>query len=108
MNLKTNKKDTVLPVEVRWDPRYSFTMEDDDMGRWARVAYAGTFDNMGFTDSKVSRWEIAWIKKNIINEKVKFIITYYYPSNDKYLFDNLEDAQKEVEESFRWFINMCK
>jgi hypothetical protein len=106
MNLKTNKKDTVLPVEVRWDPRYSFTMEDDDMGRWARVAYAGKFDNMGFKNGKICRYEIVWISKIDLGDK-KFIVTYRYPNSSKTTFKTLEEAKDEVENSFKWFIKIC-
>ena len=67
VKLKPKSPNDAKPVlsaaDVRWFPRYSSTMEDDDMGRWARVAYAGKFDNMGFWRGKVCRWEIAWVKK---------------------------------------------
>lgn len=111
VNLKTKSPNEAKPVlsaaDVRWLPRYSSTMEDDDMGRWARVAYAGKFDNMGFYRGKVCHWEIAWVKKLDIKGELKFTINYLYPSNGKHLFDNLEDAQKEVEQTFRWFMKMC-
>ena len=94
-------------ADVRWLPRYSETMEDDKQGRWARVAYAGKFDNIGFYKDKVCRWEIAWVKKIDIKGELKFTVSYLYPSNSKHIFDNLEDAQKEVEQSFSWFMNMC-
>jgi hypothetical protein len=42
-----------MKTEIKWDSRYSSTMENDDMGRWARVAYAGKFDNMGFKNGKI-------------------------------------------------------
>jgi hypothetical protein len=77
------------------------------MGRWARVAYSGKFNNIGFYKNKVCRWEIAWIKKLQTKQGMKFIISYYFPSNGKYVFDNLKDAQKEVEHCFVWFMKMC-
>lgn len=102
-----NAKPVLSAADVRWIPRYSSTMEDDKMGRWARVAYAGKFDNNGFYRGKVCRWEIAWIKKLEIKGELKFTISYLYPSNGKHLSDNLEDAKKEVEQTFRWFMKMC-
>lgn len=93
---------------IVWLTRYSSTMEDDAYGRWARVAYAGELENDGFSDGKVCRWDIAWVNKLVIPEGIKFTVRYLYPSDGKVLFDNLEDAQKEVEETFQWFINVCK
>ena len=107
-NFNATIGNTVLSAaDVRWLPRYSETMEDDKQGRWARVAYAGKFDNIGFYKDKVCRWEIAWVKKIDIKGELKFTVNYLYPSNSKHIFDNLEDAQKEVEDSFSWFMNMC-
>jgi len=100
-------KPFVSPAVVEWLPRYSTTMEDDKVGRWARVAYAGKFENAGFYRGKVCRWEIAWVKKLETKDGLKFIANYLYPSNGQYVFNNLEDAKKEVEKSFRWFIKMC-
>lgn len=94
-------------INIQWLPRYSSTMESDSMGRWARVAYAGKFDNIGCYRGKVCRWEIAWIKKIDYKGNSRFTIDYLYPSNGKSLFVNLDDAKKEVEKSFRWFIKMC-
>ena len=107
-DIQSHSGNTVLSAaDVRWLPRYSETMEDDKQGRWARVAYAGKFDNIGFYKDKVCRWEIAWVKKIDIKGELKFTVSYLYPSNSKHIFDNLEDAQKEVEDSFSWFMNMC-
>ena len=94
-------------IEIQWDYRYSETMEDDNIGRWARVAYAGKFVNGGFFRRKVSRWEIAWIKKLVHKGKIHFVINYYFPTNSVILFPDLEAAKKEVEKNFRWFIKMC-
>lgn len=109
MKNKTEKQTNILPATVHWLPRYSETMEDDDTGRWARVAYAGKLDNinLGFFRGKVCRWEIAWIKKLHFNNKLYFTISYKYPNNGKSMFDDLPKAKKEVEKTFRWFINMC-
>src|SRR5690554_3438747 len=102
IKVKLKPKKTVLPnADVRWFPRYSSTMDDDDMGRWARVAFAGKFNNMGFWRGKVCRWEIAWVKKLESSKgELKFVVSYLYPSKGKHLFDNLEDAKKEVEQTF--------
>jgi hypothetical protein len=43
----------------------------------------------------------------MIKDELKFTIKYKYPSNGKHLFDNLKDAQKEVEKTFQWFMKMC-
>ena len=107
MKSPNDAKPVLSDADVRWLPRYSSTIEDDDMGRWARVAYAGKFDNMGFWRGKVCRWEIAWVKKMDIKGELKFTISYLYPSNGKHLFNDLEAAQKEVEQTFRWFMKMC-
>ena len=104
---ENNPQDTANIADVRWLPRYSETMEDDKQGRWARVAYAGKFDNMGYFRGKVCRWEIAWISKIMIKDEMRFTVQYKYPSNGKHLFDNLKDAQKEVEKTFPWFVKMC-
>lgn len=111
VNLKNETPADAKPVladaDVRWLPRYSSNMEDDDMGRWARVAYAGKFDNIGFYKGKVCRWEIAWVSKLIVKGDLYFAISYKYPNNGETIFKNLEAAQKEVEQTFRWFIKMC-
>jgi predicted nucleotidyltransferase len=92
-------------TKIEWANRYSDTMEDDFQGRWARIAYAGIFDNFGFVDGKVSRWDIAWITK--VYKFDKFQIRYKFPSNEQKVFDDLEDAKKEVEKNFDWFIKSC-
>jgi hypothetical protein len=79
-------------------------MADDKLGRWARIAYAGTFNNFGFIGKRVCYWEIAWIKKLKIESEQKFSVHYLFPSNGNKLFDNLSDAKKEVVKSFKWFI----
>lgn len=94
-------------ADVRWLPRYSETMADDNMGRWARVAYAGKFNNIGFYRGKVCRWEIAWISKIKLDNEVKYLVQYKYPSNGKAVHTYLKDAQKEVEKTFQWFVKMC-
>ena len=95
-----------MEVEIKWDNRYSSTLEDDNMGRWAKVAYAGRFDNVGFLNEKVCRWQIAWISKIDLGDK-KFMVRYDFPNWGKTTFDTLEQAKLEVEEKFRWFIQMC-
>lgn len=92
-------------IRVEWASRYSDTMEDDDCGRWARVAYAGIFDEFGFVDGKASRWEIAWILK--VPNVNKFQIKYNFPSVQHVVYDDLEDVKKKVEENFNWFIKSC-
>ena len=49
--------------KIQWECRYSVTNEDDKHGRWARVAYAGRFGNLGIFKNHICRWEIGWIKK---------------------------------------------
>ncbi len=99
-------------VNIIWRHRYSSTMEDDKMGRWARVAYAGK-TNGGFPliDGMICEWEIAWVKKikdpasNLFLNK--FIISPLFPFHGKYIFDSLEEAQTEVDKHFRHFIKCC-
>ena len=94
-------------IKIKWCNRYSSTIEDDDMGRWARVAYAGKLDCFGFYRNRVSYFEIAWISKLRYKNKIKFLITYRFPQADnQYTFDNLNDAKKQVAKSFNWFIKM--
>lgn len=93
-------------TEIQWLSRYSTTMEDDKHGRWARIAYAGKFSNMGIFRKKICRWEIAWIKKLIHEGTLKFTVHYLYPSNGSHVFDSIEQAKKEVNKTFRWFIKM--
>jgi hypothetical protein len=99
-------------IDVSWRPRYSSNMDDDDIGRWARVAYAGfTKDNFPFKDGMVTVWEIAWIKKlkdPTTKEPLgRFIISPDFPFKGTHIFVTLEDAQAEVEKHFRHFIKCC-
>jgi len=96
------------PIEIRWDSRYSDTMEDDWRGRWARIAYAGRLTNgcVPFYYGKVCYWEIAWIKKVKFKGIVKFTVNPIFPYTGGLVFDTLDEAKKEVEKHFRWFIKM--
>jgi hypothetical protein len=94
-------------IKLLWLPRYSDTMEDDNLGRWARVCYAGNLSDDGFIDGKVSRWEIAWIKKVLSSYGLKFVVDYQFPCNSTRIFDNVGDAKAEVERQFQWFIKTC-
>ena len=91
---------------IKWTNRYSGTREDDDRGRWARVAYAGDFSRP-FLRGKNCHFEIAWIKKVKIEKANKFYVLYNYPSGGKLLFDDINSAKKEVKRTFNWFIKMC-
>ena len=108
--LKKETSKSSIP-KIKWLPRYSDTMEDDKQGRWARIAYAGRFDGgLPFYRGKPSRWDIAWISKfnNDGNScELKYIVTYQFPSKGKFLFKTLEEAKKEVETTFRWFMKRC-
>jgi len=92
----------IKKVKIRWLNRYSDDMSIDRHGRWAIVAYAGKFG--GGSKIFVNRWEIAWIRKH----NNKFIVNLLFPSQSRVLFENLEDAKKEVEKTFTHFINCCK
>ncbi|MCA6372249.1 MAG: hypothetical protein IM631_12790 [Cytophagales bacterium] len=92
---------------IKWTNRYSKTMEDDEVGRWARVAFAGKSENFGFFRGKVCRWEIAWIKKLKTKKQNRFQVIYNYPSNGKLVFDDVESAKAEVKKTFSWFVKMC-
>lgn len=96
---------------IRWKNRYSDTMEDDKQGRWAIVGYSGDFGDeqfFGFKGGRVCQWEIAWIKKFVYNDEIKFTVSYLFPSNGSLVFDTIEEAQDVVEDSFDWFIKNCK
>jgi len=110
MAKKAQKTKKTNPIVIAWLSRYSDTMEDDKIGRWARVAYAGNFNSgMPFYRGKVSRWEIAWVKriKDPKNEgKTYYSVSPDFPFKGNHVHDTLESAQKEVETHFRWFIKM--
>ena len=101
MKLKIN-------TDIRWDSRYSETMDDDKQGRWARIAYAGDFKK-GFHKGKPCTFELAWVKKVVMENDgdVKFSIKYNFPSTGKMCFDTLEEAKKEVENRFKFFLQFC-
>ncbi|MCA6367609.1 MAG: hypothetical protein IM618_11240 [Cytophagales bacterium] len=91
---------------IKWTNRYSRTMEDDAMGRWARVAYAGDFSRP-FYRGKNCYFEIAWIKKIKIKNSTKFLVKYNYPSSGKITFNDVKTAKTEVNRTFDWFVKMC-
>lgn len=91
---------------VYWSSRYSITMENDDKGRWARIAHAGNLNL--FHKGKKVFWDIAWVEKFTEGGKTKFLVKYYFPNSSyKAFHNNLEDAKKEVEKNFKWFIKIC-
>jgi hypothetical protein len=92
-------------VNFIWDSRYSFTMQPDEMGRWARIAYVG---KPGFKDIKSTQFEIAWITQKYHEKELLFIIKPNFPFNGKYIAKTLEEAKQIVEEEFEWFINNVK
>ncbi len=100
-------------IQIKWDERYSSTMEDDKQGRWARIAYAGNFNNkVPFTiEGAHDRFEIAWVKKlysTFGNEtKLKFTVSPKFPYSGEFMFETLEEAKSEVENRFRFFIQNC-
>lgn len=92
-------------VTIKWSNRYSDDMNNDDMGRWARVAYAGNFKFNGyFKNKRPIIFQIAWISKL----KDRFSVTYYFPTCSPVCFTDLESAKKEVEYSFKFFIENIK
>jgi len=98
-------------VKIEWTSRYSSTMENDKMGRWARVAYAGRFDKI-FMRGKPVRWEIAWIKKltdprtGEWHNKL-FVVHPSFPYNGKHTFKTLAAAKRAVNNEFNRFITSC-
>lgn len=92
-----------VAVEIKWENRYSDTMEDDKQGRWARIAYAGRFKSWGFYRKKVAYWQIAWVKKC----QDKFTVHTNFPVVTVGVFDTVELAKAAVEKDFKWFIEMC-
>ena len=91
------------PIDIRWISRYSDTDKPDKNGRWARVAYAGKFEDSKMLDTKtIDRWEIAWVKK--VPQTSQVFAQYLFPSHGKNMFDTLEEAKKEVEKQFNYFI----
>ena len=90
-------------VIIKWRDVYSDTMEPDKHGRWARKAMLGDFENV-IVDGKSAIFEIAWIK--II--ETKFVISLLFPDHhNNYVFDTLEEAMKEVENKFNFFMSCC-
>ncbi len=99
-------------INVIWRPRYSNTMDDDDMERWSRVAYSGKAKGaFPLIDGMICEWEIAWIKKikDPISKKNtgKFVISPNFPYQGTYVFDTEEEAKVDVEKYFRHFIKCC-
>ena len=81
-------------------------MDNDKFGRWARVAWVGKFNAMGFYRNKVCRWQAAWISKKTIAKVKYFYVQYSFPNNGDVLFSDLIGAKKEVEKQFNWFNKM--
>ncbi len=98
-------------INIEWRPRYSSNMEDDNMGRWARVAYGGkTKGAFPLIDGMICQWEIAWVKKLKDPTKenfYKFVISPNFPYQGTYVFDTLEEAQSDTDKHFRHFIKCC-
>jgi hypothetical protein len=93
-------------TKIYWENRYSQTMENDQFDRWARVAWAGKLNALGFWKHKVCRWQIAWIEKRVFKDEHFFFISYFFPSNGSFKTQTLDEAKIEVEKSFDWFIKM--
>ena len=96
-----------VKVHVTWNNVYSHTMEPDRHGRWARVALCGN-PARTFTEGKIAHFQIAWVKKLIVKEADtgKFHVSYYFPTQEKTIFDTLEKAKKAVERGFGEFITI--
>lgn len=101
----------IRPKKIRpivWENRYSNTMDDDKLGRWARIAHAGRNDSyLGVFRGKRCSWQIAWVSKLKHEDKVSFLVNYYFPSNETTVFEKLEHAQKAVVVAFKHFIRNC-
>lgn len=93
-------------TKIEWENRYSNTMEDDDMGRWARIAYAGNFTS-NFIDGKPTVFQIAWISKLIVKAKTMYVIKANFPFSGKYAYDTIKYAQNRVESEFNFFLTQC-
>jgi hypothetical protein len=96
-----------VEAKVTWINQYSDTMEPDRHGRWARVAYCGNPVNT-LRKRKVAHFQIAWVKRLSINEEWtgKFNVAYAFPTQEKVVFDTLDEAKAAVEKSFGYFIEM--
>lgn len=95
------------PIDIRWESRYSETDQPDKHGRWARIAHAGKFENSKWLETKkIDRFMIAWVKKvyNTTDLKPRYIINYHFPSHGEFIFSSFEEAKKEVEKQFNFFI----
>lgn len=96
-----------IAIEIKWDNRYSDTMENDKQGRWARVANVGKnvgkFTNTNIPGPNPNNWQIAWVKKC----RGKFIVHTFFPVLTVGIFDTVDQAKAAVEKDFRWFIEMC-
>jgi len=109
LKLNTYMRDMHNLRDIQWVSRYSDTMTSDKQGRWARIAYIGNQDNFGFDENnrRYQHFEIAWVSKKEINEETHYVVTYRFPDNNKHLFDTLDEAKEEVENSFKQFIKSC-
>lgn len=93
-------------IKVIWEDSYSSTMEDDEFGRWARIAHAGD-KKIWNKKEELCFWQIASIGKLIFEDKIKFTINCVFPYSGKYVFDTLENAKKTIEKNFSYFIETC-
>lgn len=91
-------------TKIRWNCRYSTTMDDDDRGRWARVGVVGDFDNI-FRDQKAAVFQVCWIDKLVVGDNLKFTVKPEFPYGGPHSFDSLESAQTEIESRFNFFLD---
>lgn len=86
---------------ITYEPRYSFTDEPDDMGRWARKAI-------------YRELHIAWISRLESNGVVKFCVNTYFPlTKNDYpskveMCDTFEDAKIAIEILWTQFLRICR
>lgn len=83
---------------ITWINRYSDTMEEDKLGRWARIAYIGEGSEA---------IDIAWIRKVTFSEyKFSFIVDFKFPRKGEILFNTFQEAKKQVEKDLKQFIKL--
>ena len=99
---KDNNGCTMLAAEISWMPRYSFTEQPDEQGRWARMAMFRSL-------------KIAWINMMVMpdGEIVYHLDTFFPTSSNDLPFSTSThktfiEAKRNAENLWLTFLNHCR
>lgn len=96
---------------ISWLPRYSFTGEPDDQGRWARVGFVhhpeAKKQYSAFMDGKPAFLQVAWISQVTHEDRRYFLVDCQFPvgADPTRRFSDLDEAKRSVEANLRWFMD---